>query len=183
MRRLLILLAVCACASPSGGSQTDETTPRQAAIFQSAETGTLMGERPHASVASIAAPPAAVYAAAKKVYAAFDVPLKYDSPATGQLGNDNFFKSRSFAGRPMTELADCGSGMTGPKAASYRINISLMTQIVPDGKGGTKLQTTFVPMGQDVAGGSSDKIPCGTTGRLEQLFNDKVSAEVTMKMP
>jgi hypothetical protein len=33
-------------------------------------------------------------------------------------------------------------------------------------------------MGQDVAGGSSDRIPCGTTGRLEQLMLDQVKANV-----
>jgi hypothetical protein len=33
-------------------------------------------------------------------------------------------------------------------------------------------------MAQDVAGGSSDRIPCGTTGRLEQQLLDRVAALV-----
>jgi hypothetical protein len=50
--------------------------------------------------------------------------------------------------------------------------------VIPDGNGGTKVQVTFVPMGQDVTGGSTDRIPCGTTGRLEQLLLDHVAALV-----
>ena len=180
MRRLFVLLVVCACASP-GGSQADETTPKQATIFQSPETGMMMGDRPRASVASLAAAPQAVWLAVKKVYADFEVPLTVENPASHQIGNQNFYRSRQFAGQPMVNFVDCGSGMTGPKAASYRIYISLLTMVNPDGKGGTTLQTIFVPMGQDVAGGSSDKISCGTTGRLEQLFIDKVKAELGPK--
>src|SRR4051812_43563775 len=180
MRRLLILLAAGACAS-GGGSQPDETTPRQAPIFQSSETGTLMTERPRASVMAIAAPPAAVWLAVKKVYQELEVPLSVENPSARQIGNENFYRSRTFAGQPMPQFVDCGSGMTGPQAASYRIYISLLTMVIPDGKGGTTVQTTFVPMGQDLAGGSSDRIPCGTTGRLEQLFLDKVKSEIGPK--
>lgn len=119
-----------------------------------------------------------MWLAVKKVYADLEVPLAVENPSARQIGNANFYKSRSFAGQSMVQFVDCGSGMTGPKSASYRIYMSLLTDVIPDGKGGTKLQTTFVPMGQDLAGGSTDKIPCGTTGRLEQLFLDRVGAEV-----
>lgn len=180
MRRLILLAAITACAS-GGAPQTNESTPRQAAIYQSSETGTIMGERPRASVATIAAPPAAVWLAVKSVYARLDVPLTVENPSTRQMGNENFFRSHNFAGRSMSELVDCGSGMTGPKATSYRIYMSLLTFVVPDGQGGTKVQTTFVPMGQDVAGGSSDRIPCGTTGQLEQLFLEQVKVAATSK--
>jgi hypothetical protein len=181
MRRLILLatLAALGACATGGATQTDETTARQAAIFSSPETGTLMTDRPRASVTMIAAPPAKVWLAVKSIYAKFDVPLSVENPGTRQIGNENFFRSRTFAGQPMTALVDCGSGMTGPKAATYRIYMSLLTDVIPDGQGGTKLQTTFVPMGQDLAGGSSDRIPCGTTGRLEQLFLDQVTAVVT----
>jgi hypothetical protein len=81
----------------------------------------------------------------------------------------------------MTQFVDCGSGMTGQKAASYRIYMSLMTDISADGKGGTLVQTTFTALGQDVTEGSSDRIPCGTTGRLEQLVLDKIKVAVATR--
>ena len=174
MKRFALLLAVAACAT--SGTTVENTTPKQAAIFQSAETGTLYTDRPRASAVNIAAPASNVWLAVKAVYAEMDIPVVVDNPAMHQLGNANFAKSRVLAGRSMTEFVDCGSGMTGAKAATYRIYISLLTQVAGNADGTTTVQTTFVPMGQDVSGGSADRIPCGSTGRFEQLFLDKVKA-------
>ena len=173
MRRLLLLCALSGCASAA--TQTEATTAKQAVIFQG-ENGTIYAERPRATMVTIAAPAATVWLATKKVYADLDIPLTVDNPAMHQLGNQNFVKTRQFAGESMTQLVDCGSGMTGPKAASYRIYMSLLTLVTGDGKGGTTVQTTFVPMGQDMSGGSSDRIPCGTTGRLEAIVLDKIKS-------
>jgi len=172
MRRFVLLCALSACATP--GTTTDSSTPKQAIIFQG-EKGTIYAERPRASSMTFAAPAATVWLATKKVYADLDVPLTVENLTTHQIGNQNFFKARQFAGESMTQLVDCGSGMTGPKAASYRIYMSLLTQVDADAKGGTTVQTTFVPMGQDMSGGSSDRIPCGTTGRLEAIVLDRIN--------
>src|SRR5579884_523947 len=174
MRRLLLIVGLAACAS--AGQPTNDTTPKQAVVFSSSETGVMMADRPHATTATIAAPPASVWLAVKKVYADWDIPVNVENPPAHQIGNENFWKMRQLAGQPMTTFVDCGTGMTGPKAMSYRIYISLLSNVVSDGQGGTTIQTTFVPMAQDVAGGSSDRIPCGTTGRLEQLLIDQVKA-------
>jgi hypothetical protein len=178
MRSSLLLVLLGGCASAGSSPPTSDSTPKQAVIFTSSETGTLFGERPRASAMAIAAPPATVWLAVKKIYADWDIPLGVENPSTRQIGNANFFKVHEVAGQPMTQFVDCGSGMTGAKAASYRIYMSLLTDVIPDGKGGTKLQTTFVPVGQDISGGSTDRIPCGTTGRLEQLLLDRVAASV-----
>lgn len=174
MRRMLLILGVTACAS--AGQPTNDTTPKQAVVFASSETGIMMADRPHATTATIAAPPASVWLAVKKVYADWDIPVTVENPSGHQIGNENFWKMRNIAGKSMTAFVDCGTGMTGPKAMSYRIYISLLTNVVSDGHGGTTIQATFVPMGQDVEGGSSERIPCGTTGRLEQLMIDQVNA-------
>jgi hypothetical protein len=172
---MLLLLTGCASAPVVEGS---DSTPRQAAMFSSPETGLLLADRPRASKTEVAAPPQAVWAAVKKVYADLDIPVTIDNAPGHQLGNNNFWKTRQMAGEQMNMLVDCGSGMTGPKAATYRIYMISLTDVNPDGKGGTLLQTTFVPTGQDVAGGSSDRIPCGTTGRFEQIVLDKIKQAV-----
>jgi hypothetical protein len=174
MRRALLLLAVAGCAS--GPVYSENTTPKQATIYSGPETGMILGERPRAVATAVAAPPAAVWLAVKKVYAELEIPLTVENPGVHQIGNQLFYKTRQMAGRPMTEFVDCGSGMTGPKASTYRIYISLLSDVIPDGKGGTKVQTTFVPMGQDMMGNSTDRIPCGSTGRFEALFLEKVKA-------
>ncbi len=178
MRRAIILLLLCGCASAGSSVETSNSTPKQAVIYSSPETGILLAERPRASTATIAAAPAAVWFAVKKVYADWEIPVTVENPSARQIGNQNFYRSRQIAGRSMAEFVDCGSGMTGAKASTYRIYISLLADVLADGKGGTKVQVTFVPMGQDVAGGSSDRIPCGTTGRLEQLMLEQAKANV-----
>src|SRR5512133_1416163 len=126
MRRFVLLCALCGCAS--GGTTSEETTPKQAAIF-SGEGRTSFAERPRASMVTLTAPPASVWRAAKKVFADMDVQLAVETTSTHQMGNSNFYKSRQFAGEPMAQLVDCGSGMTGPKASTYRIYMSLLTSI------------------------------------------------------
>src|SRR3954469_11650819 len=101
MRRLLLLCALCGCAST--GTTSENTTAKQAAIF-SGEGGTIFAERPRATMATIAAPPASVWLAAKKVFADLDIPLVVENTTTHQLGNPNFYKSRVFAGEPMNQL-------------------------------------------------------------------------------
>lgn len=174
MRRLLPLLALAGCVSAP--SYSEETTPKQATIYSSRETGTLLAERPRAVSAAIAVAPATVWLAVRTVYAEFEIPLTVENPGSHQIGNQNFYKTRQMAGHAMQEFVDCGNGMTGPKASTYRIYISLLTDVIPDGQGGTRVQTTFVPMGQDMMGNSTDRIACGSTGRLEALFLDKVKA-------
>lgn len=177
MRRILLLLVLGGCAS--AGPVLDDTTPRQSTILAGDKnSSTIYAERPRAVSMSIAAPPAAVWLATKKTYADFEIPLAVENPSTRQMGNSNFYKSRQLGGRPMVEFVDCGSGMTGPKAGSYRIYISLLTEMITDGHGGTQIQTTFVATGQDMSGNSSDRIPCGSTGRFEQFFLEHVRSQV-----
>jgi len=174
MRCALLLLAIAACAT--AGSTPEGSPARQAAIFSSAETGILLGERPRAVAAVIAAPPASVWLAVKKVYGEFEIPVTVENPSAHQIGNPDFYKTRQLAGQSMVQFVDCGSGMTGPKAASYRIFISSLTDVMADGKGGTTVQTTFVARGQDFSGTSSEKIPCGSTGRFEGFLLERVRA-------
>ena len=179
MRRTLLLFVLCGCAS--AGTTSEDTTPRQATVLAGGTTPTILAERPHATAAVIAAAPKDVWAATQKVYASLEIPVTVENPLAHQLGNANFYKTRQLAGESMTRFVDCGSGMDGPKAGSYRIYMSLLTTIDPDGNGGSKVQTTFVPMGQDVSGGGTDRIPCGTTGRFEELVLGKIKETVAKK--
>ena len=180
MRRVALLMLLCGCTS--AGTSGDTYSPKPAVIYGGdASTARLEGEKPRASSSTLAAAPAAVWAAAKQVYTGLEIPIGIDNPAAHMLGNQNFYKSRQMAGEPMTNFVDCGSGMTGAKAASYRIYMSLVTSISSDDKGGTVVQTTFTALGQDVTEGSTDRIPCGSTGRLEQLLLDRIKTAVALR--
>jgi hypothetical protein len=179
MRRVALLLFLCGCAS--SGNSGEAYTPKAAVIYAGDNsTNRLEADRPRSSVMTIAAPPATVWAAVKQVFASLEVPVSVELPAAHTLGNQNFYKTRQMAGQPMTDFVDCGPGQTGPKASSYRIYMSLLTDVSSDGKGGTLLQATFTALGQDISGISGDRITCGTTGRLEQLVLDRVKIAVAL---
>lgn len=173
-RSLLLLIVGAACASPGVASQ------HAAPVLASDSRGNLRLETGDATSApvrdSIAAPQATVYGVLKQIYASLGVPVTLENPTTGQIGNTNFWTARRFADHPMSDLANCGNSMTGPRANDYRIYMSLITRVVPTASGRSRVETTFVPIAQDVAGGSTDRIPCGSTGKLEQIIHDSIAA-------
>ena len=171
-RRLLILASICACAPRT--SETPALTATPPTILTTNRI--IEGDRPRSSVTTIAVPPATVWAAAKKVYQALGIEVAIEDPATHRIGNQSFWKIGRLAGRRLSEFVDCGTSMTGRKADSYRIYMSVLTLINPDGLGGTKVETLFLPVGQDVAGGSTDRVPCGSTGELETTINESIRA-------
>lgn len=173
MRSIVLLLALGACAS---AGTPEDTSSKPTSIFTSPKTGTLIGDAPRPTMTSIAAPPATVWLATKKVFADLEIPVTVENEMTHKVGNTSFYKMRSIGGKPMTEIVNCGSGVDGPKAASYRIYMLLLVSITPDGKGGTTLQTTFAASGQDImSGAGSDRIQCGSSGILELMINDRVN--------
>jgi hypothetical protein len=174
---VIFILAAAGCATGGSTVEGSNSAPQRQVIFQS-EQGMLMSDPARAEATEIDAPPVAVWAAVKKVYHDLDIPITVDNPAGHQLGNANFYKTRQLGGERMQNLVNCGNGMTGPNAATFRINMSLLTDVNPNGKGGTKLQTTLIAKGQDVTGGSADQIPCGPTGRLELMLLNKVKTEL-----
>src|SRR5262249_20266990 len=174
MRSIVLLALVAGCAT-GGGVQGSDSAPQRQTIFTS-DQGTLLTDAARAEATEVDAPPVAVWAAVKKVYTDLGIPVTLENPNGHQLGNPNFVKTRQLGGQQMPLLVNCGNSMTGPNAATFRMTLSLLTDVNADAKGGSKLQTTFVASGQDVNGGDSYRIPCGSTGRLELLVLSQVKA-------
>ena len=173
LRYLILLVSLWACAA-SRSSDTSGLTASTPVILTTNRI--IEGDRPRSAVTTVAAAPATVWPVTKKVYQALGIEVAIDDPATHRVGNQSFWKTGTLGGRRMSELVDCGSSMTGRKADSYRIYMSVLTLVDPDGLGGTKLETLFVPVGQDVAGGSTDRVTCGSTGQLETMINESIRA-------
>ncbi len=173
MRHVILILALSGCASAA--SRSDESTPRQATIFTGNDVPTIYADRPVAAELKVNRPSAQVWKAVKEVYLGVQVPVAMENPQAHQLGNADFYRTNRFAGRSMTEFVDCGTSITGPKAASFRIYMSLLSTVKSDADSVTTVKTTFVATGQNMAGGnSSDKIHCATTGNLEELIAQRI---------
>jgi hypothetical protein len=61
--------------------------------------------------------------------------------------------------------------------------MSLISVVRPDGKGGSELETAFTSSAQNMEGSSSDRISCGTTGRLEERIRKGVFLKLGVPAP
>jgi len=179
MRRMMIVAFSLAGACASGGAPPGAGgAASPAAIYTSPETGTLFADRPTVATTTIGAAPAVVWNALKKAYAELEIPVAVEDAAAHQIGNTNIVKTRQLAGSSMSNWISCGSSVTGEKANEYRIYASLLTDALPDAKGGTALRTTLTASARDVEGGTTSRIACTSTGRLEQALFDRVNAAI-----
>lgn len=168
--------AVTLMGCASTGTTPAETSERPATIFSGREAPTMYSDAPRAMSRSLAVPVGAARTAVQQAFVDYSIPVTVSNPASGQIGNADFYRSGRFMGRPMVELVSCGSGITGPNAATYRIFMSMLATVKADAQGGSTVGITFVTSARDVAGGASgDRLPCGSSGRVEQLFLERVA--------
>ena len=173
---IVTLAGVIACASsPSSDPGIGMPTERTVAVDdQNVYRTTVL---PNAKV-PIPAPPSRVFEAVRQVYGELEIPPGTHDPSTGRVGNTDFWKSRRLGGQAMSTYLSCGETFTGPAADNYRIYISLISMIRPDGKGASELETAFSAQGQNMEGTSADRIPCGSTGRLEERIRKAVLLKI-----
>lgn len=171
-------LALAACAS-SSSAKPEPPAARRTTMYSGEGIPSVVADRPLMATREIKKPAATVYNVAKQVMADYGIPLTVDDAAAKRLGNVDFFRTRQFAGQPMTALFSCGMGMTGPNAASYRIYMSMLTTVADDGKGGSVVSVTLTASARDMASGATaDRVTCGSTGKLESLFMSRVATLV-----
>jgi hypothetical protein len=178
MRRfqLAVLLAgATACASSSSSTTLGAPTERTVAVDDQNVYRTTV---PPNAKAPIPAPPGRVFEALKAVYEELGVPPGTSDPSTGRFGNTDFWKTRRLGDQPMSTYLSCGESFTGPAANNYRIYISLVSIVRPDGKGGSEVETAFHAQAQNMEGTSADRIPCGSTGRLEERIRKSLLLKV-----
>ncbi len=178
------LVGAAACASGGGapgttppsatsGAMTDTPAGRRA-IFTDG-TGVTYSSAPPEQSRRMAMAPATVLAAVRQAYAGFMIPVTLDDRAGRRVGNPDFYRVRQFLGRPMVELVDCGSGMTGPNAASFRIYLSLVTRVKDAPGGASDVSVQLSATAKDlISGTSSDLLPCGSSGKIEQRLLDEI---------
>ncbi|MCA0374209.1 MAG: hypothetical protein LCH84_00985 [Gemmatimonadetes bacterium] len=162
--------------SGSAPTTTTAAARRGDALYSDETVPMVFKDAPMASMRRLAGTPAEVLAAVRVVYASLEVPITVDDARTMQVGNGDFFRTRTFAGKPMNALLQCGSSMTGPAAASYRIYMSLLTSVVPDGDGHVKAAVLFTATARNIAeSASAFRVACGSTGVLESLMLNRVA--------
>ena len=169
----LVLALATACAS-SGSSPDPGIAPPTERVVAADTHGAYRTTVPPNTKAHLPVSPSRVFDALKSVYEGLGVPPAINDPATGRFGNTDFWKTRKLGTEPISLYLNCGESIMGPAADNYRIYISVISQVHPDGKGETDLETSFTAQARNMEGTTSDRVACGTTGRLEELIRQRL---------
>ena len=169
---LLGLAGTAACAS-SGTSGSGLPTPSDRIVATDNHGTYRTTQAPNEKVA-IPVAPSRAFEAVKAVYGELGIPLGVNEPATGRVGNADFWRTRKLGNEPISTYLSCGDSFAGAAADNYRIYISVISQVHPDGKGETDLETSFTAQARNMEGTTSDRVACGTTGRLEELIRQRL---------
>jgi hypothetical protein len=175
-------LAACASGGASGTSSAPTPKPQVVAdnpnvrrAVMTDNAGVMYSDAPLDQTRTIAAAPAVVLNATRQSFAGFMIPVTLDDAGTKRVGNADFYRSREFMGKRMVELVDCGGGITGPNALTYRIYMSLIVRVNAAPNGQSNVSVQLLATGKDLASGaSSDRIPCGSSGKIEQRLLDEI---------
>jgi hypothetical protein len=176
MRSVVFPLAIvftASCASSGSSPDPGIVTPSQRVVAADTHGALRTTVSPNAKV-HIAVAPSRVFDTLKPVYEELGIPIALNEPSTGRFGNPDFWRTRKLGTEPISSYLNCGSTIMGPAADSYRVYMSLLSMVRPDGHGETDLETAFVGQARNMEGTTSDLVACGTTGRLEDLIKKRL---------
>lgn len=171
---LLTLVLAAACASPGAGPGS-RPVARPPSIQ---ESGTTMDVTftPSRGVVSdaVRAAPAAAWEALPKAYADLGIPVQEVSEASRVLGNSRLVVSRRLGETPLSQYLECGSGVTGPFADRYRVELLIRTSVVPADGGTARVDTYVEASARNPEGSSNTGVACASTQRLERKIAERV---------
>jgi hypothetical protein len=170
---LLALVGTASCASSGSSSGSGLPAPSDRVVAMDNQN-TYRTTVPPTEKVAIPVAPSRAFEALKAVYGELGIPLGVNEPATGRVGNAEFWRTRKLGSEPISTYLSCGDSFTGAAADNYRIYISLISAVRPDGKGTSELETFFTARAQNMEGTAGDRVACGTTGRLEERIRKSV---------
>jgi hypothetical protein len=173
----VLFLTVSACASSGAKTDSEISRPTER-IVASDRQGVIRSSNPSNPRVAIAAPPSQVLTVMKQVFDDLGIASAIVDAASGRISAPTFTKTRKFGNENLSMYFNCGDSLNGNIANTYRIYISVAAAVRPDGKGGTELETVVSGSAADMGGSSSGRIPCGTTGRLEEIIHNAVRQKV-----
>jgi len=131
---------------------------------------------------TLAAPRRDVLRAVAAVYQSLKVPMELVDTVQFRIGNPGFRRTGTFAGKRLSTWLQCGDGITGPNADSYRVTLSLHTLVQPGPEGGSLVRTAVLAGAVNVGEGAGRQpLPCSSTGALERRIRELVEAELARR--
>lgn len=162
---LVIAVIGCATAPAIPPTQTDR-------VVVTTETQILRGSEGAVMSVVVKAPPTKVLVALLSAYSDLGIEVRLYDPSAGQVGNRDFSSVHRLAGERLSKFVSCGQILMGQAADSYRVTMSMVSQVTPRG-GETTLETWLTASARDLAT-SSSSASCVSTGALETKLNELV---------
>jgi len=137
---VLLIPLFAACASSSGTS----TSARPATQMVGGEgIGSLiLAGNGGSDVQKLAYTADAVWRALPSVFDSLAIPLNSVDPTTKEIGN-SALKTRVRLGKVyLSRYLDCGTTQIGPNADNYDVVLTVLSRVVAEGTGASKLTTT-----------------------------------------
>lgn len=154
------MLGACSSATTQNASQTDRAIATGGGDRQ-------MDKSPTSDATTVNnVLPAAMLSALSTAYGDLGIEVKLWNPQTGEVGNRNFAKMYRMAGSPLSDYVGCGLTTTGQAADNYRVTMSLVSVVTPNGSGST-VETRLTAYAEDISS-SKGTLSCLTRGTLEQ---------------
>lgn len=121
--------------------------------------------------------PSRVWQALPEAYALMSIPTEGMNPAQRLfVGNTSAY--RRFNDDLVSRFVDCGTGLTGPNADSYRVQLRIETQVDSVDATSSNLRTRVLGSGSG-AGGTA--VRCATTGELERRLATRLKLLLASK--
>jgi hypothetical protein len=179
MRVCFTVAATLASVSLAGCSSATQQAPTNDRVIATVSQQSVLRARAsnQEGPVPVAATPDKVLAALNAAYGDLGIEIKLWDPPHGQVGNKSFTKIFRLAGAPLSQYLACGLTSSGDAADSYRVTMSLVSQVDPTA-GGSRVVTTLSAYAEDLAS-SKGTISCGTRGILEDRLLELAMKHLT----
>jgi hypothetical protein len=125
----------------------------------------------------------ATHRAVRAGYAALKIKLEFEDPNAGVLGMMRFRAPKRLAGERLSRYFDCGRGTMGSNADVMRVTVAAATYLRERADGTMEFGTSMVAQAQDMSGGSTAPVRCGSLGTLEKKIADATRAALAGGAP
>lgn len=172
----VLLLMAAGCASTQEDSAVSPRGPVENVITISSGDGTVQGEmrvtrEDYVARNTVEATPDEVLAVLPAAFVGVGLPAPEIDEQRRLAVVPPHVVSRRLGGVRMSTLLDCGRGMAGPYADTYRIHLSVSTEIRPLGEDASTVLTRVEATGQNT-GGTAGNVRCSSLGQLEGRIVD-----------
>lgn len=165
------ILGVAGCASSSAVKAPADP------VIVTLEGGGLLhfDSSPRVAESTIAATPATVWPVLNSTYASMGLPITTRNNAAHLIAAQNATFLHSFGNGSLSRIVDCGGSQSGARADSYRVQLTVVTELRPADKGATLVRTSLAGVAKDPSS-SNDPVSCSSTGVLERDISNALKA-------